>query len=66
MQVIEVIQTIRDSAFEELTLRQILAVLEDGEALTNLGFTDDDQEAIEEAHDSIIEYLNKNTDKQEI
>lgn len=32
------------------TRKEICAVLEDGEALAGMGFTDDDQEIIEEAH----------------
>jgi hypothetical protein len=49
----DIIDTIIDEASEGLTNEQILAVLEDGQALAELGFTDDDQEAIEEAYDIV-------------
>ena len=50
-----------DSLDRSWDLQDILNVLEDGEALANLGFTDEDQEYIEEVHDSITEFLKRNT-----
>lgn len=38
-------------------LADILAVLEDGEALLFLGATDEDQEVVEEAHDMVREMI---------
>ena len=48
------------SNMNELThkpLTDIKAVLEDGEALLNLGATDDDQEMVEEAHDIVCQWI---------
>jgi len=39
-------------------LIDIRNVLEDGEALTYLGATDDDQEMVEEAHDMVTAWIN--------
>lgn len=50
----EVIALIRADS-PDATADQIRAALEDGEALTALGITDDDQQAVEEAHASIKE-----------
>lgn len=49
MTALDVLKTIRLD-HPDLTPAEILAVLEDGAALAALGFTDEDQEAIEEAH----------------
>ncbi len=51
----EVIDYIVDDyrAGEEIELQTIVNVLEDGEALSNLGLTDDDQPAIERAHAAV-------------
>lgn len=38
-------------------LSAIKAVLEDGEALRNLGATDEDQEMVEEAHDIVCSWI---------
>lgn len=46
----EVIGAITLSAERVMTIEEILAVLEDGAALKELGFTDEDQEDIEETH----------------
>ena len=35
--------------------REVLKILEDGEALTALGITDDDQEAVKELHAIYVE-----------
>ena len=48
------------SNMSELThkpLTDIKSVLEDGEALLNLGATDDDQEMVEEAHDIVCQWI---------
>ena len=47
---IDVLQAIAMSSEEPLTTEQVLDILEDGAALAALGFGDEDQEAIEEAH----------------
>jgi hypothetical protein len=52
----QVIETIKES-LEDATREDIRFALEDGEALTALGFCDDDQEAIECAHDMISKEL---------
>lgn len=46
----QIIEAIESESAEPLSNEQILDVLEDGAALSALGLTDDDQEAIEEAH----------------
>ena len=48
----EVLDLIRADS-PDATPAQIRAALEDGAALAALGITDDDQEAVEEAHASI-------------
>ena len=48
------------SNMDELTrkpLIDILSVLEDGEALMNLGITDEDQELVEDAHDTVRQWI---------
>ena len=53
-EVIDVIMTEVDESLPQIEqLQAVMDVLEDGQALENLGFEDDDQEAIEEAHDII-------------
>lgn len=49
MTALDVLKTIRLD-HPDLTPAELLTVLEDGAALAALGFTDEDQEAIEEAH----------------
>lgn len=57
----EILATILNELPESWDLQTVLNVLEDGEALAILGFTDEDQEYIEEVHDSITEFLKRNT-----
>ena len=45
------------SNMDDKQLKDIRYVLEDGEALASLGFTDDDQEVIEEAHFVITNWI---------
>lgn len=50
----DLIETIAGNMTEvNKPLKTILATLEDGEALVYLGVTDEDQEAVEDAHDVI-------------
>lgn len=51
----EIIATIREDGAGELI--DILYALEDGEALAFYGFTDADQEAIEEAHSLVRDQI---------
>lgn len=50
----EIIEALREEGYDN---QQILDALEDGAALADLGYTDDDQEAIEEAHEIIRKKL---------
>lgn len=50
----EIIDTI---AAETSDLKSILEVLEDGQALAAMNITDDDQDAVEEAHAEILERI---------
>ena len=50
----EVLQKIIDAATEPLDLGQVFDCLEDGQLLKELGITDDDTEAVEDA-DAIID-----------
>lgn len=52
----EIIDDLRNEGFDD---QQILYALEDGAALADLGYTDDDQEAIEEAYEIIRQQLLK-------
>ena len=53
----QIIEAIRETTTDA---RNILAALEDGAALAALGVTDDDQEAVEEAHDETKDLIAKN------
>lgn len=46
----EIMAEVNENLPEIERLQAVLDVLEDGQALANLGFDDDDQEAVEEAH----------------
>ena len=46
----EIMAEVNEHLPEIERLQAVLDVLEDGQALANLGFDDDDQEAVEEAH----------------
>lgn len=50
MNALDIIATIRADV-AGITDAQVMATLEDGAALAELGITDADQEAVEEAHD---------------
>lgn len=50
MTALDIITTIR-AQVAGITDAQVMATLEDGAALAALGITDEDQEAVEEAHD---------------
>lgn len=52
----EIIEELREQGFDD---QQILYALEDGATLADLGYTDDDQEAIEDAHEIIRQQLLK-------
>lgn len=49
MNATQIIEMIREAGAE--TNQDVIYVLEDGQALSSLGLTDYDQEAVEEAHD---------------
>lgn len=51
----QIIEAIRETTTD---LSDIKAALEDGTALAAIGVTDDDQEAVEEAHAQIKELIN--------
>lgn len=51
----QIIEMIREAGAEDD--RALLTAMEDGEALVELGITDDDQESLEEAHDIISKRL---------
>lgn len=54
----QLIETIASNMTElKKPLSGIRAVLEDGEALSVLGATDEDQEMIEEAHDMVSRWI---------
>lgn len=57
----DIITILNESSDVELTTPELLAALEDGEALASLGITDADQGAVEEAH-ALLQKTNKQKD----